>query len=72
LVKGQLSDLQSEMNQLHNEYPDLRDFSHELLWEQLTAIEADIYAEFVRAGRLNSKLAPLLAENLTQVEEKPL
>ena len=72
LVKGQLSDLQSEIDQLHNEYPDLRDFSHELLWEELTAIEADTYAEFVRAGRLNSKLAPLLAENLTQVEEKPL
>lgn len=72
LVHGQMDDLQNELNQLRDEYADLREFSNELLREELLAIEADTYAEFVRAGRLNSKLAPLLEENLADVEEKPL
>lgn len=72
LVQAQLNDLQSEIDQLRREYPDLRDFGHEQLQEELLAVEADTYAEFVRSGRLSNRLSPLLEERLAQVEEKPL
>jgi monovalent cation:H+ antiporter, CPA1 family len=70
LVKGQLNQLQENLNQLRNQYPHLRDFAAEQLQEELLAIEADTYAEFVRAGRLSGKLSPLLEEVLTDVDEK--
>jgi CPA1 family monovalent cation:H+ antiporter len=70
LVKGQLNQLQENLNQLRNQHPQLRDFAAEQLQEELLAIEADTYAEFVRAGRLGGKLSPLLEEVLTDVDEK--
>ncbi|WP_313949311.1 cation:proton antiporter [Leptolyngbya sp. FACHB-261] len=60
LVKGELSRLQSDINQLQDEYPNLSGFMMQQLREELLSIEADTYAEFVRAGRLNQELAPLL------------
>ena len=72
LVEGKLNQLQEEINQLRNQYPDLRSFGAEQLQEELLAIEADTYAEFVRAGRLSGKLSPLLEEVLTNVDEKTL
>jgi CPA1 family monovalent cation:H+ antiporter len=42
------------------EHPNLRSFTTEQLRSELLAIEADTYAEFVRAGRLNRELSPLL------------
>jgi CPA1 family monovalent cation:H+ antiporter len=70
LVQGQLNQLQENINQLRNEYPQLRNFAVEQLQEELLAIEADTYAEFVRAGRLSGKLSPLLEEVLTDVDKK--
>ncbi|WP_199337037.1 cation:proton antiporter [Oscillatoria sp. FACHB-1407] len=60
LVKGELDRLQQEIDQLQDEYPNLQGFTTEQLREELLAIEADTYAEFVQAGRLNRELAPLL------------
>ncbi|XZN92516.1 MAG: cation:proton antiporter [Microcoleus sp.] len=60
LVKGELTRLESEIDRLQNEYPDLRTFIAQQLRGELLAIEADTYAEFVRAGRLNQELSLFL------------
>jgi CPA1 family monovalent cation:H+ antiporter len=70
LVEGQLNQLQEEINKLRNQYPHLGNFGAERLQDELLAIEADTYAEFVRAGRLSGKLSPLLQEVLTDMDEK--
>jgi monovalent cation:H+ antiporter, CPA1 family len=61
LVKGELTRLQEEIDQLKTEYPELLTFITDQLREELLAIEADTYAEFVRSGRLNQEL-PLFLE----------
>jgi CPA1 family monovalent cation:H+ antiporter len=63
LVKGELSRLQEEIVQLQSEYPDLIAFITDQLREELLAIEADTYAEFVRSGRLNQEL-PLFLDDV--------
>ncbi|MEG4283880.1 sodium:proton antiporter [Microcoleus sp. A006_D1] len=60
LVKGELTRLETEIDRLQNEYPDLRTFIAEQLRGELLAIEADTYAEFVRSGRLNQELSLFL------------
>ncbi|MBW4657767.1 MAG: sodium:proton antiporter [Drouetiella hepatica Uher 2000/2452] len=69
LLKGESETLKTKIETLRDEYPDLRDFMAEQLRGELLAIEADTYAEFVRAGRLNKELVPLL-EDVLQGEEK--
>ena len=68
LVEGQLTSLQEEINQLRNEYPQLRELGVEQLKDQLLAIEADTYAEFIRSGQLSSKLSPVLQEVFKDME----
>lgn len=60
LVKGELTRLEAEIDRLQNEYPDLQTFMAEQFRGELLAIEADTYAEFVRAGRLNQELSLFL------------
>lgn len=62
LIQGEFTRLQMEIDQLHNQYPNLRNFMEEYLREELLAIEANTYAEFVRAGWLNQELSPLLQQ----------
>lgn len=62
LVEGQLTKLESELDEMQKKCPELKEFTADQLKEELLAIEADTYAEFVRAGRLNKELAPFLAE----------
>lgn len=64
LISGEIENLNVKMDQLQNEHPNLQNFVTEQLREELLAIEADTYAEFVRSGRLNKELAPLLQEIL--------
>lgn len=66
LVKGELNRLQEEIDQLQNEYPNLRNFTAEQLRRELLSIEADTYAEFVKAGRLNQELSPFLQEDFPE------
>lgn len=54
---------------LRYEYPHLQKLGTEKLQEEMLAIEADTYAEFVRAGRLSGKLSPLLQEVLVDADE---
>ena len=47
-------------------HPELKEFTADKLRDELLAIEADTYAEFVRAGRLNKELAPYLSDVLVE------
>ncbi len=60
LIKEELSRLQTEIDKMHSEYPDLQKFIKEQLREELLAVEADTYAEFVKAGWLNKEPYPFL------------
>jgi monovalent cation:H+ antiporter, CPA1 family len=60
LVKGELKRISDDTEALLNTHPDLRSFTSEQLKSELLSIEADAYADFVKAGRLNQELAPLL------------
>ncbi len=64
LIKGELKNIEEKIDLLQDEYPNLREFAREQLRNELLAVEADTYAEFVRSGRLNQELAPLLQEVL--------
>lgn len=62
LVQGELTCLQTEIEQLLAEYPDLRTVVVNQVRSELQAIEAETYAEFVRAGQLNRELSPFLQQ----------
>lgn len=66
LVEGGIRDLEEEISTLQSQHPQLKDFAAEQLREELLAIEADTYAEYVRSGQLNQELAPFLQEVLRQ------
>lgn len=69
LVQGEIEDLKAEIKQLQADHPDLQAFMTEQLREELLAIEATTYAEFVRAGRLNKELLPRLQSVLESSSE---
>lgn len=69
LVQGQLNDLQEEIDELRQQNSQMREYAIEQLREELLAIEADTYAEFVRAGQLNNELSPFLQEVLDSGNE---
>lgn len=64
LIKVELVDLRMEIDKLQGEYPNLQSFTTEQFRGELLAIEADTYAEFVKSGRLNKELAPMLEDVL--------
>ena len=66
LIKGELKNIEEKIDILQDEYPSLAEFAREQLRNELLAVEADTYAEFVRSGRLNQELAPLLQEVLEE------
>lgn len=69
LVKKQLRTIEENIDQLENDYPQLRTLAMEQLSDKLVDIESDTYAEFIRAGRLNNNLTPLLQEIMTQTDK---
>ena len=62
LVKGQLQSIVEKIDTMQQEHENLRSLTMEQLQEQLLDIEADTYAEFIRAGKLNENLSPVLQE----------
>jgi len=62
LVSGELISLKEKIEQLQDENPDLQSFVTNQLQEELLAIEAETYAESVRAGQLNRELSPFLQQ----------
>ncbi len=69
LVEGQLNSVEAEISNLQNFHPQLRTFDMEQLRETLLDIEADTYAEFIRSGRLNAHLSPLLQQILVEAQK---
>jgi len=68
LIKGEMGRLETEIDTLQDEHPDLREFATEQFKLELLAVEADTYAELVRAGQLNRELAPFLQQNLDDMQ----
>jgi CPA1 family monovalent cation:H+ antiporter len=62
LVEGQLKSLRDQLQKLLQEHPQLKDVVAEQFQDTLLDIEANTYAELIRAGRLNENLVPLLVE----------
>ena len=60
LLKGEIERLEAEVDQMQDEYPNLRDYALEQLREELLTVEATTYAELVQTGRLNHELSPFL------------
>jgi monovalent cation:H+ antiporter, CPA1 family len=60
LVDGQLDEVKEKIALLEQRNDLIRTYALEQLREELLAIEADTYAEFIRAGQLKDDLAPLL------------
>lgn len=67
LIEGEMAQIQTKIDKLQNEYPNIQNFITEQFQEKLVAIEADTYAEFVKSGRLNQELSSLL-ENILHYE----
>lgn len=72
LVQGQLKSVEEEIQQMQNIHPELRTLEMEQLREKLLDIEADTYAEFIRSGRLDNRLSPMLQEILAEATEDEL
>lgn len=70
LVQGQLTDLEQDLRKLIQEHPELRDFAIEQIQEELLAVEAETYAEFVKAGQLNKELVPSLPHVLGEASSE--
>lgn len=68
LVEGQLGEIQEEMRVMQRDNPELSKILIERLNENLVAIEADTYAQFIRAGYLKEEITPLL-ESLLENNE---
>jgi len=69
LVQGELTCLQIKIEQLLAEHPDLRTVVVDQVRSELQAIEAETYAEFVRAGQLNQELSPFLQQAAESKDE---
>ncbi|MBE9126112.1 MULTISPECIES: Na+/H+ antiporter [unclassified Coleofasciculus] len=70
LVEDQLESIRKESHELLEQHPQLQTFDLEQVRERMINIEADTYAEFIRAGRLNENLSPILQEALIEADEK--
>ena len=60
LVNGQLDEVKEKMAALEVQNAGIREYAVDQLREELLAIEADTYAEFIRSGQLKEELTPLL------------
>lgn len=68
LVKGELQSIEDKISRMQREHENLRSLSMEQLREQLLDIEADTYAELIRAGQLNENLSPVLQEIIVEAD----
>lgn len=67
-VRRQLEMVQQEILELQIQRPEFKDLAAEQLRAEALAIEADTYAEFIRTGRLNGKLSPVVQQILADAE----
>jgi monovalent cation:H+ antiporter, CPA1 family len=69
LVKGELESIKDKMGSMQKKYKNLRSLTIEQLNEQMLDIEADTYAEFIRAGQLNENLSSVLQDIIAKAGE---
>ena len=72
MVLGQLESCNEKLQKLGNEHPELRAISLEKLRETLFDIEADTYSEFIRSGRLDKQVSPVLQEILVKAQDEEI
>ncbi|MEB3225484.1 MAG: cation:proton antiporter, partial [Synechococcus sp.] len=72
LVESELESIEEKIEKLKASHPQLQELDMQQLRNTLLDIEADTYAEFIRVGRLNKDLSPLLQEILIKATEKDL
>lgn len=72
LVEGELETIEEKIEKLKSSHPQLQELDMKQLRDTLLDIEADTYAEFIRVGRLNKDLSPLLQETLIKATEKTI
>lgn len=68
LVKGELNSIEDKISQMQRENANLRLVIQEKLKEQMLDIEADTYAELIRAGQLNEDLSPVLQKIMIEAD----
>ena len=61
-LQRELKQLQEKIDKMQAEHSQLVQLDLELLQKELVDIEAETYAEFIRAGKLNNNVSPLLAQ----------
>ena len=69
LVQGELKRLKEKSEDLQKKHPQLIELDMELLREQLVDIEAETYSEFIRSGRLNQEISPVLWQVLEKKDD---
>jgi CPA1 family monovalent cation:H+ antiporter len=66
LLRGELEQVQEKIDKLQDEHPNLSTFMVEQLQRELLDVEAETYAELLRAGRLSKELAPFLQSTASE------
>lgn len=66
LIVGEIEQIQTEIERMKAEHPNIREYIREQLRDELLAIEARTYAELVQLGRLKQDLALMLEEVLPE------
>ncbi|NJL47024.1 MAG: Na+/H+ antiporter [Leptolyngbyaceae cyanobacterium SM2_5_2] len=62
LIKEELTSIEQRIEQLKVDHPDFKELAAQQLISELQALEAETYAELMKAGQLNEILAPLLGD----------
>ncbi len=72
LIDSQLTTINNEIKELRSNHPELETLELEQLQETMLDIEADTYAEFIRSGRLNENLSPIMQQVLIEADQKTI
>ncbi len=70
LVSAELRSIEESIQKKKIQYPQLQSLDMQQLRDTLLDIEADTYAEYIRIGRLNKDLSPLLQDVLVKASER--
>jgi monovalent cation:H+ antiporter, CPA1 family len=68
VVKKELNAIEDRISQMQTEHTNLQSLIQTQLKKQLLDIEADTYAELIRAGQLNDHLSPVLQKIMIEAD----
>ena len=60
LVREELNRIQTKLDDMEEKHIQLQELSMKMTLEDMIDIEADTYAEFIRSGKLNNQISPIL------------